>query len=89
LGARESDDRFDRQVRLFGPAGQARLRALHVAVVGAGGGGSILVEQLAHLGVVTITAIDFDMVKRHNLSRIMGATMPDPGRRSRVDRVAH
>jgi molybdopterin/thiamine biosynthesis adenylyltransferase len=68
-----TDERFDRQVRLFGAAGQDRLRALHVAVVGAGGGGSILIEQLAHLGIGTISAIDFDVVKRHNLSRIMGA----------------
>jgi molybdopterin/thiamine biosynthesis adenylyltransferase len=74
---RETDDRFDRQVRLFGPVGQARLRALHVAVVGAGGGGSILIEHLAHLGVGRITAVDFDVVKRHNLSRIMGATEVD------------
>ena len=71
------DKRFDRQVRLFGDTGQARLRALHVAVVGAGGGGSILIEHLAHLGVGTMTAIDFDVVKRHNLSRIMGASDAD------------
>jgi hypothetical protein len=79
-GAGATDERFDRQVRLFGAAGQARLKALHVAVVGAGGGGSILIEQLAHLGVGTITAIDFDVVKRHNLSRIMGATAADARR---------
>jgi molybdopterin/thiamine biosynthesis adenylyltransferase len=79
-GATAIDDRFDRQVRLFGAVGQARLRALHVAVVGAGGGGSILIEQLAHLGVGRITAIDFDVVKRHNLSRIMGATEADARR---------
>lgn len=79
------DARFDRQVRLFGDTGQARLRALHVAVVGAGGGGSILIEQLAHLGVGTITAIDFDVVKRHNLSRIMGAS--DADSRARVKKV--
>lgn len=74
---RSADERFDRQIRLFGAAGQERLRALHVAVVGAGGGGSILIEQLAHLGVGTITAIDFDVIKRHNLSRVMGATEDD------------
>lgn len=65
--------RFDRQVLLFGAAGQARLRNLHVGVVGAGGGGSILIEQLAHLGVGQITAVDPDVVMRHNLSRIIGA----------------
>lgn len=73
----DSDKRFDRQVRLFGEAGQARLRALRVAVIGAGGGGSILLEQLAHLGVGNLVAIDYDVVKRHNLSRIMGATDAD------------
>lgn len=73
----EDDDRFDRQVRLFGVAGQQRLRQSHVAVIGAGGGGSILIEQLAHLGVGRISAIDYDVVKRHNLSRIMGARPRD------------
>ncbi len=71
------DQRFDRQVRLFGPEGQHRLRALNVGVVGAGGGGSMLIEQLAHLGVGTITVVDYDIVKTHNLSRIVGATSKD------------
>lgn len=71
------DGRFDRQVRLFGPTGQQVLRRQHVAVVGLGGGGSMLVEQLAHLGVGRITGVDYDVVKRHNLSRIVGATEAD------------
>lgn len=70
-------ERFDRQVRLFGSEGQARLGGLHVGVVGVGGGGSILVEQLVHLGVGRLTIIDPDVVKTHNLSRIMGATDAD------------
>jgi len=70
-------ERFDRQVLLFGATGQARLRGLHVGVLGAGGGGSILIEQLAHLGVGQITAVDPDIVKRHNLSRIIGASERD------------
>ena len=83
------DDRYDRQARLFGPAGQARLRNLHVAVIGAGGGGSILIEQLAHLGVGRITAVDYDVVKTHNLSRIMGATRQDAEEaRKKVDVAA-
>jgi molybdopterin/thiamine biosynthesis adenylyltransferase len=73
------DSRFDRQVRLFGEAGQEILRNLHVGIVGAGGGGSMIVQQLAHLGVGTITSIDFDVVKDINLSRIVGATPRDVG----------
>lgn len=73
------DPRFDRQARLFGAAGQAILGSLHVAVVGAGGGGSMLVEQLAHLGIGELTVFDFDVVKDVNLSRIVGATAADVG----------
>jgi molybdopterin/thiamine biosynthesis adenylyltransferase len=79
---KSADVRFDRQARLFGDAGQALLEALHVGVIGAGGGGSIIVEQLAHLGVGRITAVDFDTVGRVNLSRIVGAT-PRDARRGR------
>jgi molybdopterin/thiamine biosynthesis adenylyltransferase len=75
----QPDPRFDRQARLFGAAGQEILRSLHVAVVGAGGGGSMLVEQLAHLGVGELTVIDFDVVKEVNLSRIVGSVPTDVG----------
>jgi molybdopterin/thiamine biosynthesis adenylyltransferase len=72
-----ADGRFDRQTRMFGAEGQEELRRLDVAVVGLGGGGSLICEQLAHLGVGSITAIDFDVVKEHNLSRIVGAELRD------------
>lgn len=73
----ELPERFDRQARLFGAAGQARLAELHVGVIGAGGGGSLLVEQLARLGVRRLTVVDFDRVEETNLSRIVGATPVD------------
>lgn len=73
----ESWARFDRQARLFGTTGQAILGDLRVGVIGVGGGGSMLVEQLAHLGVGEIVGVDNDVVKEHNLSRIVGATPRD------------
>jgi tRNA A37 threonylcarbamoyladenosine dehydratase len=48
-----------------------------VGIVGLGGGGSMVAEQIAHLGVGRIVAIDFDVVRTHNLSRIVGATGGD------------
>ena len=83
-----AEARFDRQVRLFGQAGQARLRALDVAVIGAGGGGSILIEQLARLGLGRLTIVDPDAVEIHNLSRIMGATIADARRKVKKVLVA-
>ena len=44
-------ERFARQVLMFGAPGQQILRDMTVAVVGASGGGSLLVEMLVHLGV--------------------------------------
>lgn len=73
--------RFARQVLMFGALGQQALRSMTVAVVGAGGGGSLLVQSLAHLGVGRIIIVDFDRVDITNLSRIVGATPQDARRR--------
>ena len=78
-----SPERFARQVLMFGVAGQTTLRRMTVAVVGAGGGGSLLVQALAHLGVGHIVIVDFDRVELTNLSRIVGA-IPDDARRRRL-----
>lgn len=75
--------RFARQVLMFGSVGQEALRSMTVAVVGAGGGGSLVVQSLAHLGVGRVIIIDTDRVTITNLSRIVGAT-PRDARRHRL-----
>ncbi|MGE3433489.1 MAG: ThiF family adenylyltransferase [Ramlibacter sp.] len=77
----DTDERYDRQVRAFGAEGQFALRHASVAIVGAGGTGSIVAQQLAHLGVGRLLVIDHDVVDRTNLNRLMGATPSDVGRR--------
>lgn len=67
----------DRQVRMFGPAGQAELARCRVGIVGLGGIGSLLAEYLARLGVGHFCLIDDDRVEESNLSRIVGATPAD------------
>jgi molybdopterin-synthase adenylyltransferase len=74
------EGRFDRQVRAFGEAGQQALRALTVAIVGLGGTGSVVAQQLAHLGVSDFILIDPDAVEETNLNRLVGATRDDVGR---------
>ena len=71
------DTEHDRQIRMFGAAGQHILRCSKVAVVGLGGVGSLIVEYLARLGVGTILMIDPDPVESSNLSRVVGATPLD------------
>lgn len=72
-GATSADPVYDRHVRMFGDLGQQRLKSLKVGVIGAGGGGSLLVQMLAHLGVGHIVNIDPQRVEPSNLPRIAGA----------------
>lgn len=72
-------EQFDRQVRMFGPKGQARLKALRVGIVGLGGTGSIVAQQLAHLGIEDLLLLDPDQVETTNLNRLVGARTADVG----------
>lgn len=74
-----SDPMRARQTLAHGAEGNARLRATHVAVVGAGGLGSLIIQTLTRLGVGKMTAIDPDVVETTNLSRIVGAQPEDAG----------
>lgn len=69
----------DRQALVHTGAGNAALRDAHVAVVGAGGLGSLIVQSLAHLGVGELTVVDPDVVEETNRSRIVGARPIDTG----------
>lgn len=90
--ALESDeflDRFGRHLRLpeVGLAGQRRLRAARVALVGAGGLGSPVALYLAAAGVGQLTLIDDDRVERSNLQRQVLHGEADIGR-AKVDSAA-
>ena len=71
---------FDRNVRAFGPDIQSVLGELRVAVVGAGGTGSALAEQLVRLGVRHLHLIDNDTLSASNVTRVYGSTPHDVGR---------
>ncbi|MCZ7570768.1 MAG: ThiF family adenylyltransferase [Ardenticatenaceae bacterium] len=74
---RPVDPIYDRHARLFGDVGQEVLTGLKVGIIGLGGGGSLINEWLARLGVGHIVAVDFDRVDITNLPRIVGATRRD------------
>lgn len=73
-------ERFDRQVRAFGRDGQQTLSTLRVAVIGAGGTGSLVAEQLVRAGIRDLRLIDLDDIEESNISRTFGATKRDVGR---------
>jgi tRNA A37 threonylcarbamoyladenosine dehydratase len=71
------DDRFDRQVRLFGDEGQAILSNTKVGIIGLGGAGSQLAELLARLGVGEFFLVDPDRADTTNLPRLIGSKPSD------------
>ncbi len=66
-------DRFERQRQIFGDKGQKQMHATTVGVVGGGGLGSLLVLQLAYLGIGKIVVVDHKSLKRSHRNRLVGA----------------
>lgn len=77
-------ERTDRNERLFGVAGQERLRRIRVALVGVGGIGTHVVQQLSLLGVQALALVDDQLLDETNLNRYVGVGPDDVGK-SKVD----
>ena len=73
-------DFFDRQVLVFGNKIQESLQNIHIGIVGAGGTGSCVAEQVARLGVGQISIFDDDKLEKSNMSRVFGSTLKDVGK---------
>ena len=69
--------RYSRNEALFGAEGQAKIAVTNVAVVGLGGLGSHVAQQLAYLGVANYALVDFDIVTDSSLNRLVGAVETD------------
>jgi len=73
-------DLFSRNIKAFGPDIQGVISELTIAVVGAGGTGSAVAEQLVRLGVRKLAIIDPDHLSASNITRVYGSTEADVGR---------
>ena len=71
-------ERFDRNERFFGKQGQARLRKLTAAIIGVGGLGTHLVQQLALLGIGGLNLVDKEDLAESNRNRYVGVWHDDP-----------
>lgn len=75
-----------RLVAAFGQQAAARLAKATVAVIGAGGTGSIAIETLARAGVGKLIIVDPDHVSESNLERLHGAVPDDAAeKRAKVE----
>ncbi len=82
-----SELKLDRQ-SFLGENSASVLDGCRVAVVGLGGGGSHIAQQLGHVGVGEFLLIDPDIVEESNLNRLVGATQEDVGKGASKTSVA-
>ena len=68
------ESRYSRNTALFGTVGQAQIAATSATIVGLGGLGAHVAQQLAYLGVVQFGLIDDDIVTESSLNRVIGTT---------------
>ena len=69
-------DAFSRQ-SFLGEYSQDIIEDMTVAIIGLGGGGSHIVQQLAHIGFLNYILYDSDTISDSNLNRLVGGTMED------------
>jgi molybdopterin/thiamine biosynthesis adenylyltransferase len=74
-------DIYDRQILAFGSEGQDIISNTKIAVVGLGGTGSPVAEQLVRMGIKNIVLIDPDVFDPSNITRVYGSTYGDAYKR--------
>jgi len=74
-------ERYKRQ-SFLGPESDKIFGSCIAGLVGLGGGGSHLAQQLAHLGLGNFRLLDPDVVEESNLNRLVGATPEDAAKNS-------
>lgn len=72
--------RYRRNQQMIPVQDQLKLFRSRVAVIGCGGLGGYVIEELARLGVGTLVAIDPDVFQEHNLNRQLFSTTSALGR---------
>lgn len=77
---------LERTIHAWGEATQANLARIRVGIIGAGSVGAFVAEALARTGLQELALVDFDIVKMHNLDRLLHATRADArSKRQKVD----
>lgn len=87
-----TNSRYSRNEALFGVNGQRLIAGAKVTIIGLGGLGCHVAQQLGYLGVMDYRLVDGDIVSESNLNRLVGARTTDVDVAPKVDvaaRVIH
>lgn len=69
-------ERYTRQ-SFLGATSQEVFETCVIGIIGLGGGGSHIIQQLAHIGFTKLVIYDDDVVEETNLNRLIGAKSMD------------
>lgn len=78
---------YDRQ-SFLGVNAQTLLSSVRVGIAGLGGGGSHVVQQLAHLGIINYSIFDSDHIESTNHNRLIGGWFVDIAKRLKKTIIA-
>lgn len=70
---------FNRQIRAFGAEMQRLLKNRHIGIVGTGGTGSAVAEQLIRLGIGRLSLFEGQTLDASNVTRVYGSRVADVG----------
>ncbi len=73
-------EEFKRTISSWGHCKQHEISRLKVGIVGMGSVGSIIAEAIHKTGVFDVVYIDFDLIERKNLDRLLTAGKADVGK---------
>jgi hypothetical protein len=79
--------RYERQ-SFLGKHSEFKISQFKIGIVGLGGGGSHIVQQLAYLGFENYVLFDFDRVDETNLNRMIGAGLEDVKKKTKKVDIA-
>ena len=79
--------RYERQ-SFLGKHSEFKISQFKIGIVGLGGGGSHIVQQLAYLGFKNYVLYDFDRVDETNLNRMIGAGLEDVKNKTKKVNIA-
>lgn len=68
---------IDRQIKALGNQTQNYIESFKIGIVGLGGTGSSIAEQLVRMGVKDFILVDYDLFEPSNWSRVYGSTIKD------------
>jgi len=73
---------FDRQLKILNEKEQKLIKNLKIGIIGLGGTGSIVAEQLVRMGAENLILVDHDTFEDSNLTRMYGTKKSDLGKKT-------